>query len=397
MNKLGWFFGDQKEDLKKLSNGHNTQQKLALRSDIVLLAAEGHLPASISKKLQICGATASRWINRWMAGRDSGLPVSAILDDAPRSGAPGTFTPEPICQLFAMACEKPSNYGRPISHWTPRELADELKKQGFVDSISPRHVGRLLNEADIKPHLMRYYLDTKKDERFDEKVANICEIYEKAPSITEEGGRVISLDEMCGIQALERTAPDKPVEPGRVERHEFNYKRHGTLTMIANFDVGTGEVVHPSLGPSRTESDFVDHLNKLISKSPSVTKWHFVLDNLNIHQSESLVVFVASQIGVDINSLGEKGKSGILKSQKSRQDFLTSPDHDIVFHYTPKHASWMNQVEIWFSILVRKLLKRESFSSTENLRIKILDFIKYFNRTMAKPFRWTYKGRVLSA
>ncbi|MBK9039184.1 MAG: transposase [Bdellovibrionales bacterium] len=201
----------------------------------------------------------------------------------------------------------------------------------------------------------------------------------------------------CGIQALERTAPDKPGEPGRVERHEFNYKRHGTLTMIANFDVGTGEVVHPSLGPSRTESDFVDHLNNLISKSPSVAKWHFVLDNLNIHQSESLVVFVASQIGVDTNSLGEKGKSGILKSQKSRQDFLTSPDHDIVFHYTPKHASWMNQVEIWFSILVRKLLKRESFSSTENLGIKILDFIKYFNRTMAKPFRWTYKGRVLSA
>lgn len=332
-----------------------------------------------------------------MAGRDSGLPVSEILDDAPRSGAPGTFTPEPICQLFAMACEKPSNYGRPISHWTPRELADELKKQGFVDSISPRHVGRLLNEADIKPHQMRYYLDTKKDESFDEKVADICEVYEKAPSITAEGGRVISLDEMCGIQALERTAPDKPVESGRVARHEFNYERHGTLTLIANFDVGTGEVIHPSLGPTRTESDFVDHLDKLISKSPSVTKWHFVLDNLNIHQSESLVVFVANQIGVDINSLGEKGKSGILKSQKSRQDFLTSPDHDIVFHYTPKHASWMNQVEIWFSILVRKLLKRESFSSTENLGTKILDFIKYFNRTMAKPFKWTYKGRVLSA
>ena len=184
MNKLCWFFGEQKEDLKKLRNGHNTQQKLALRSDIVLLAAEGHLPVSISKKLQICGATTSRWINRWMAGRDSGLPVSEILDDAPRSGAPGTFTPEPICQLFAMACEKPSNYGRPISHWTPRELADELKIQGFVDSISPRHVGRLLNEADIKPHLMRYYLDTKKDEHFDEKVANICEIYEKAVSYT---------------------------------------------------------------------------------------------------------------------------------------------------------------------------------------------------------------------
>ena len=397
MKNFRWFSEIQKEALIKLSNGHNTPQKLALRSDIVLMAADGHGPMSIAEKLRIGRATADRWIARWRIGRDSQLPVLEILDDEPRSGAPGTFRPEQICQLFAMACEKPNVYGRPISHWTPRELADELKKQGIVEAISPRQVGRLRDQADIKPHLIRYYLHTKKDEAFDEKVADICEVYEMAPAITAEGGRVISCDEMCGIQALERTAPDKPVEPGRVERHEFNSERHGTLTLIANFDVGTGEVVHPSLGSTRTESDFVDHFDKLISNSPTVTKWHIVLDNLNIHQSESLVVFVANRIGIDINSLGEKGKAGILKSQKSRQHFLTNPDHEIVFHYTPKHASWMNQVEIWFSILVRKLLKRESFNGTDSLRTKILDFIKYFNKTMAKPFKWTYKGRVLSA
>jgi transposase len=385
----------QKEALNKLSNGHNTPQKLALRSNIVLMAAKGYTQVSISKLLRIGENTTSRWIARWMAGRESDIAVSEILNDEPRSGAPGTFRPEQLCQLFAMACEKPAVYGRPISHWTPRELADELKKQGIVECISPRQVGRLLDEADIKPHLMRYYLYTEKDEKFDEKVADICEIYQVAPSITAEGGRVISCDEMCGIQALERIAPDKLVEPGRVERHEFNYERHGTL--IANFDVGTGKVLHPSLGPTRTESDFVIHLDKLVSESPSVTKWHFILDNLNIHQSESLVIFVANHIGIDINSLGKKGKFGILKTQKSRQDFLTNPNHAIVFHYTPKHASWMNQVEIWFSILARKLLKRESFSSIENLGTKIIDFIKYFNKTMAKPFKWTYKGRVLSA
>lgn len=242
---------------------------------------------------------------------------------------------------------------------------------------------------------MRYYLHTKKDEDFDKKVTDICEIYRMAPEITAEGGRVISCDEMCGIQALERIAPDKPVEPGKVERHEFNYKRHGTLTLIANFDVGTGKVVYSSIGSTRTESDFVDHIDNLISSSPS-TKLYLVLDNLNIHMSESLVIYVANKMGIERNTLGEKGKAGVLKSQKSRQIFLTNPDHKIVFHYTPKHASWMNQVEIWFSILVRKLLRRESFNCIENLQTKILDFINYFNETMAKPFKWTYKGKVLS-
>jgi transposase len=387
----------QRSELNKISKSRNAAQKLVQRSEIILLAAEGHCPASIAKTSGVHRTTATRWVNRWLSCFQSEIPAAQILNDSQRTGAPSLFAPDQICQLFAMACEKPSAYARPISHWSPRELADEMIKQGFVESISARQVGRLLGEADIKPHLMRYYLHSEKDEDFDKKTEDICGIYQSAPAITEAGGRVISCDEMCGIQALERAAPDKPAGPGATERHEFNYIRHGTTTLIASFDVGSGKLVLPTLGPTRTEADFANHIRKLMATSPSVREWHFVLDNLNTHQSEALVNLVADRMGISKTSLGEKGKDGILKSKKSRQEFLSNPDHEVVFHYTPKHASWMNQVEIWFSIIVRKLLKRESFVSVEDLQKKILDFIKYFNKTMAKPFKWTYKGRVLSA
>lgn len=387
----------QRYELSKISKSRNAAQKLVQRSEIILLAAEGCGPASIAKTSGVHRTTATRWVNRWLSCIPSEIPVSQILNDGQRTGAPGFFAPDQICQLFAMACEKPSTYARPISHWSARELADEMKKQGFVESISARQVGRLLNEADIKPHLMRYYLHSEKDEDFDKKVKDICGIYQSAPAITAAGGRVISCDEMCGIQALERAAPDKPVGPGTAERHEFNYIRHGTTTLIASFDVGSGRLVLPTLGPTRTEADFANHIRKLMATSPSVREWHFVLDNLNTHQSEALVNLVADRMGINKDSLGEKGKNGILKSKKSRQEFLSNPDHEVIFHYTPKHASWLNQIEIWFSIIVRKLLRRESFVSVEDLQIKILNFIKYFNKTMAKPFKWTYKGRVLSA
>jgi transposase len=242
----------------------------------------------------------------------------------------------------------------------------------------------------LKPHQSRYWLNGDPEEDAAERIGQITSLYEQAKTLAAQGERVLSTDEMTGIQATERKYQTMPMGPGRVERREFEYIRHGTQTMIANWDVAVGGSVEPTIGQTRTESDFAAHIARTVASDPKATRWHFVVDNLDTHKSETLVRLVAEHSRIDAE-LGKKGARGILKSVESREQFLTDASHTIVFHYTPKHASWMNQIELWFSILARKVLKRGSFTSTDDLKNRLLNFITYFNKTMAKPFKWTYK------
>ena len=205
----------------------------------------------------------------------------------------------------------------------------------------------------------------------------------------------MSTDEKTGIQALERAYPNKPMQPGRPTYIEYEYIRHGTQVLIANLEVATGQCIAPTVGDTRKEADFAAHIEQTIATDPDAA-WIFIVDQLNTHQSESLVRLVADYCDLDVE-LGVKGKSGILNTMSTRAAFLADETHRIRFVYTPKHTSWLNQIEIWFSILVRRVLKRGNFSTVHELRERILAFIDYFNKTMAKPFKWTYAGRPLQA
>jgi hypothetical protein len=233
------------------------------------------------------------------------------------------------------------------------------------------------------------------DPRREAIIGAICQVYQQARERAKQGERTMSTDELTGVQALERKQPGLPLAPGKVERREFEYTRHGTRAFILSRDVVSGKLLAPHAGPTRTEEDFLAHVQAVVATDPEATRWHFVCDNLNIHQSESLVRFVALLSGIE-QDLGKKGEYGILALMSRRAAFLSDPSHKVVFHYTPNHSSWMNQIEIWLSILVRKLLTRGSFKSVEDLQAKVLAFIDYYNRTMAKPFKWTYQGKALT-
>lgn len=225
-------------------------------------------------------------------------------------------------------------------------------------------------------------------------MAAVCDLYAEAPALAATGVRVISCDEKTGIQALQRKHPTRPMAPGRPERREFEYIRHGTRCLTAGLDVATGRIVSPTVAETRTEADFAAHVARTLDTDPDAG-WVFVVDGLNTHQSETLVRLVAARCGL-ADDLGVKGKTGVLRSMPSRRAFLESADHRIRFVYTPRHCSWLNQIEIWFSILVRRVLRRGDFASGAALEARLLAFVEYFNAVLARPFRWTYAGRPLT-
>lgn len=234
-------------------------------------------------------------------------------------------------------------------------------------------------------------------EAFPKRVAEICQLYRQAHALRTQRVHVVSCDEKTGIQALERMKPTKLPKPGQIEKREYEYPRHGTLSLIGSFDVVTGNIVGQSIGPTRNESDFVEHIKTTVAAVPEA-QWVLVCDQLNTHKSESLVRWIIQECSLDISAqeLGLKGKSGLLKSLQTGAKFLEDPSHRIRILYTPKHGPWLNQIEIWFGILSAKVIRRGSFTSLEDLASKISSFIDYFSKT-ARPFKWTFKGFPLEA
>src|SRR3954464_12744686 len=380
----------QLEILQTFARSVTAPSRLRQRASIIVLAFEGLLNQDIAAKVGLTQRQVGRWRRRWADAwkqlvdiecRESRVvlrrAVEAILTDEPRPGAPGKFSPEQVTQILAVACEPPEKSGRPITHWTAQELTDEVIRRRIVTSISPSQVSRYLREAALQPHKSRYWLNTteKDPERFEEQVKAVCDTYLAAPQRERaEGTHTVCVDEMTGLQALERIAPAKAMIAGKCQLIEFEYERHGTLCLIGNFVVTTGELLGPTIGATRTEADFAAHIERTVAADPEGS-WIFVVDNLNIHCSESLVGLVAEACEVPTD-LGKKGVRGVLKSGGSRQGFLSEPGHRIRFVYLPKHSSWLNQIEVVFGVIARKVIRRGSFTSVEDLRAKLLGFTR---------------------
>lgn len=292
--------------LRKLSGSKSEQAMLVQRATVILKAHEGLSNGTIADQVSLNRCDVGKWRRRWQATEDQlaeveqqepkklAQAVRETLRDAPRAGCGGKFTAEQVTRILALACEDPALSNRPITHWTHAELHDEILKRKIVPSISLSHVGTLLRKAMLQPHRRKMWINTteKDPEVFARQAEKVCETYLAAQERNaEDGTRTVSVDEMTGLQALERNAPDKPVCPGQVAKSEFEYTRHGTTTLIGNWDVVQGKMLATTIGPTRTEEDFVAHIRQTVATDPDAP-WIFVQDCLNVHWSASLVEWI---------------------------------------------------------------------------------------------------------
>ena len=387
----------------------HTSQKREVDRVLLILELSKANPSEAARRMNCGREKAYRWYHRTgdlLAELPKHSPMTVLqlerhlrcfLKDNMRPGAPPTYSPEQQCAIVAIALEKPEKYSVESEKWTHRELAMVARQQGIADSVSRSTVGRILAEANIKPHRSKYweFPNIEDPEVFDTQITEINRLYRSSRENLQNNIHTVCVDEKTGMQALERINPDKNAIPGKVAKLEFEYKRHGTQALIPSFEVGTGRIIAYHIGATRTGKDFASLIRNTVQLDPEAG-WVFVADQLNIHKSEELVRFVAKTLNIRRN-LGKKGKNGILRNLESRQAFLADQSHRIRFVYTPKHCSWMNQIEIWFGILTRKILRHGNFRSITELRNRIDRFIDYYNQTMAKVFKWTYKGKALQA
>lgn len=396
------------EILRQLSRSRNVGSAVVGRAKTILMGFEKLGNRTIASEIGLSARTVGLWRRRWQQSFPALLrlqftesesafrrAIIECLSDAPRSGSPGKFSPEQLVVLIGIACESPESSGRPVTSWTARELCDEAAKRGLIDSISESHVNRILREVDLKPHQSQYWCNTteKDPEQFQSQVEVVCQTYLDAPSLYYQfNTHTVCVDEMTSLQANQRRAPTKLPRPGQSAKEEFQYTRHGTVCLTGNWHVVRGQMLAPTISETRDNHDFATHIEQTIATDPEAG-WVFVVDNLNTHCGEPLVRMVAEQLGIDPTTLGKAKRRGILKTMATRRAFLADDSHRIRFVYLPKHSSWLNQIEIVFGIINRRVLRRGSFKSRSDLIDKLRRFLTYFNETIAKPMNWTFTGR----
>ena len=320
---------------------------------MVVLAAEGESISSIARRLGTNRLRVGQWLRRF---QEQGLEG---LDDRQRSGRPIRITALERHQVLAAACRSPVDYGLSRPVWSHTALQEALVAAGLVREISTSEIGRILDEAEIKPHRVKSWCHSN-DPMFQKKMRSIVRLYVKRP----RGQPVLCIDEKTGMQALSRSRQMQPAKPGVSGRFEFEYNRHGTRCLFACFNVGTGKVL-ARCTKSRKRTDFFSFMDKVASVYRQ-RRVHIVLDNLNTHKNTSRGNFVT--------------------------DWNRRHGSRFVFHYTPTHGSWLNQVELWFAIVSRRVLRYGNFDSPGELVKAIQAFVRRWNRIDAHPFRWTYDG-----
>jgi hypothetical protein len=317
---------------------------------------------------------------------DSAARASLASTTFPAVAARPLFPPQDRHKVVVLATTKPADVGVATSRWSLDDLAYQILKDAHYRDMARSTVQRILAEADLKPHRSTYWLHSD-DPDFEAKALDICRLYLDAPRLYQQGELVLCVDEKTSIQALERARPTTPARPGRPERRDPEYIRHGTRCLIASLVVPTGQVLG-SVTEHRGTWDYLRHMRDVLEKFPDVRRFHWVMDNLNTHWTFELCQYLGKLSGV-------WDDRPALRTGTQRRAFLTDPSHKHVVHYTPKHGSWLNQIEIWFGVLSRRLLRRGEFCSVQELAERMLAFIDYYNRHDAHPYEWTYTGKPL--
>jgi hypothetical protein len=304
----------------------------------------------------------------------------------PAPAGPGAFPPDERLAVVSPASSTTQSHDRPVNGWTLDEIAATIVNEAHAQAISRSSIWRILEQVDLKPHKSVYWLNSH-DPNFEAIAKKICGLYVKSPTFYQHGRLLLCCDEKTGMQVLGRPFPTQAPKPGKPEKREFEYIRLGTRTMITTFVVATGEVLW-DLGPTRTNLDFRAHVLRVAAHFAAMKKFDWVVDNLNTHMSLELCEVVAYLCNVPF-------RPRELKTQEQRRAWLSDPEHKHEFHYLPLHGSWLNQVELWFSVLSRQFLKRGDFTSIKEFEERLWRYMEEYNTEKAHPYRWTYTGQPL--